>query len=174
MGSDMATQITRRSFLRGTTENETEAGIRPPGSSSGQFQELCNQCGDCISNCPETVISIDANGYPTLDFSDGHCTFCGACAEACQSEALIAAKADTSPWRAKVEPTCWSLNGVTCRMCQDACGRSAIRFQLMTGGRAQPLIELEACTGCGACSTVCPADAISFFEHKPTLREDVA
>lgn len=148
--------------------------MRPPGADFGQFQNLCTQCGDCTKSCPETVIWIDANGYPTLDFSDGHCTFCGACAEACPTEALIAANAVTSPWRAKVEPTCWSLNGVTCRMCQDACDGSAIRFQLMTGGRAQPMIELEACTGCGACSTVCPAEAISFFEDQQFQREDVA
>ena len=38
-------------------------------------------------------------------------------------------------------------------------------------------IDLDKCTGCGACSTVCPATSVSFFElpqEQDFAEEDVA
>ena len=77
------------------------------------------------------------------------------------------------PWRAKPNPSCMSMNGVSCRICEDACGVGAIRFRLQTGGRAEPVIDQETCTGCGACAAVCPAHAVD-FERRPALNAESA
>ena len=170
----MATEISRRGFLRGNIDYYPVAAMRPLGAVDGSFKKLCKDCDTCRNACPEQVISMDADGRPILNFAETHCTFCGTCAEVCPTGALVHREATSFNWRACIEDTCWSMNGVSCRMCQDTCPESAIRFQLMVGGRAEPAINVDACTGCGACSTVCPAASVSFFELPQDLEEDVA
>ena len=173
----MATEISRRSFFRGTIDHTPMVVMRPPGAVGQSFQTLCRDCDACRHTCPEHVISMDAEGRPVLNFAEAHCTFCGTCAEVCPTGALVHREPTSSNWRACIEDTCWSMNGVSCRMCQDACPESAIRFQLKVGGRAEPAIDVGACTGCGACSTVCPATSVSFFElpqEQDFAEEDVA
>ncbi|HBS20926.1 4Fe-4S binding protein, partial [Thalassospira sp.] len=41
------------------------------------------------------------------------------------------------------------------------CPESAIRIIPQLGGRARVLIGDDLCTGCGACFSACPVDAIS-------------
>lgn len=99
-------------------------------------------------------------GFPVVDFQRGECTFCGDCAEACEPRALDRSRG--SPWRIKAEVSakCLSERGISCRSCGDVCDSRAIRFQLMTGGRAALKLETGFCTGCGACVAVCPVNAI--------------
>jgi ferredoxin-type protein NapF len=107
------------------------------------------------------------DGTPHMDFSlgEGECTFCGDCTSACPTAALDADRARPWDWVADAGAKCLSSQGITCRACQDACEPRAIRFSLMTGGRAIPLIDEYSCTGCGACAGVCPAGAIRFSER---------
>ena len=160
----MATEFTRRGFLRGSQQATGGARMRPPGAHRSLFLERCKDCEICISACPEDVTSSDDAGRPVLDFAKGSCTFCGACAEVCPTGALLPHLIEQWPWRAAIDAQCFSLNGIACRSCQDACESRAIRFKLKTGGRAEPSIDLDACTGCGACATVCPARSIHFDE----------
>ena len=63
------------------------------------------------------------------------------------------------------DPTaaCLSFRGIACRLCEEACDPQAIRFRLLTAGRAVPLINAERCTGCGACLEMCPEDAFDWI-----------
>ena len=98
-----------------------------------------------------------------MDFSAGGCDFCRACVQVCKPQALgVNATADSAPWTltATILESCLSLNGVVCRACGEACDPRAIRFRPELGGVARPLLEREACTGCGACFAVCPVKAV--------------
>ncbi|SFK48850.1 ferredoxin-type protein NapF [Shimia haliotis] len=135
--------------------------MRPFGAiTSGEFADTCTRCGDCAAVCPQAIITADDEGFPIVDLTRRECTFCGECATACEAGAIVPATG--WEWRAKVGETCLSLQAVACRTCEDHCDERAIRFQLQTGGRSQPIIDIESCTGCGACSASCPSGAISF------------
>ena len=71
------------------------------------------------------------------------------------------------PWKAAVSEACLAQSGVQCRACEDFCEPRALRFRLALGGRATPQIDLETCTGCGACVEPCPSGAISLFQPPP-------
>jgi ferredoxin-type protein NapF len=98
-----------------------------------------------------------------MNFQKGECDFCHACADACGTGAL--------GWRDDPQQSVWSLaasiqmecityQGVVCRSCGEHCDAAAIRFEPVVGRGLMPKIELERCTGCGACVSVCPVKAI--------------
>ncbi len=170
----MTSEISRRAFLGGSAGPVEDAAMRPPGADPKTFLTLCHDCDACHAVCPERVIAVDADSRPRLDLTSGVCTFCGACAEACPTGALQADRITDWPWRARIEDSCLSLKGVSCRSCQDACEENAIRFRLQTGGRAEPVLDTGRCTGCGACSTVCPVRAIGYARHVETPQRALA
>ncbi len=146
--------------------------MRPPGADAG-FEALCHDCSACHSVCAESIITIDAKGRPVIDLNRGACTFCGACVDACPTGALSSERVKDWPWTADISAACVSMNGISCRSCQDTCPEQAIRFQLQVGSRAQPILDATACTGCGACGVVCPAQAVSFVQATPAHPEAV-
>ncbi|GGH24806.1 ferredoxin-type protein NapF [Cribrihabitans marinus] len=154
----MATRHSRRNLLRGRFRKTETPAIHPPGAQP-DFGNICDECGDCINACPEAILISSSRG-PVVDFSRGGCTFCGECARACPTGALQEALVPDWPWRAEVGAKCLAFQGVSCRACEDACDRRAIRFRLMTAGRAVPVIDQDQCNGCGECAFVCPALAI--------------
>ncbi len=159
----------RRAFLRGHFEESDFQ--RPPGALElASFVETCTRCGDCAANCPQAIITADNDGFPMVDLTARECTFCGACAEVCGVGAI--SQANHWDYRARVEDRCLSLQGVACRTCEDHCDENSIHFRLMTGGRSAPLIDLETCTGCGACIAPCPADAITV--ERPALQQNAS
>lgn len=93
-------------------------------------------------------------------FSHGACDFCGACARACPEP--VFRPLDQAPWliTAVVGDDCLSARGIACRVCAEWCEARAIRFELLSGGRACPHVDKTACTGCGACVSVCPERSI--------------
>lgn len=149
----------KRAFLKGNFH--ARAALRPFGAMTpGAFEEACNQCGACARACPEAIIYRDSDGLPVLNFQAGECTFCAACIEVCDPQALQMEQPWN--WQAVIGRSCMSLNGIACRACEDHCDARAIRFRLETGGRATPSVDPASCTGCGACAAPCPSSAISF------------
>lgn len=61
---------------------------------------------------------------------------------------------------ARIGDACLTLRGVMCESCADICEQRAIRF-IRRGAIKQPLIDADACSGCGECLSVCPANAIA-------------
>ncbi|WP_193143016.1 MULTISPECIES: ferredoxin-type protein NapF [unclassified Meridianimarinicoccus] len=166
----MATATSRREFLRGRVGPDARTVMRPPGVSSA-FLEACTRCADCITACPEGILVRDADNGPVVDFARGACTFCGQCAEACPTEALMPDRVAAWSWKARVADNCLSMNGVTCRSCQDSCEPAAISFRLALGGCSRPVVDLDQCTGCGGCAYSCPTGAIDFYHPEITNKE---
>ncbi|GAA5216631.1 ferredoxin-type protein NapF [Corallincola platygyrae] len=156
--------LSRRNLFR--PDIKQSAPLRPPWSlAEADFTEACTRCGDCVNACPTNVIKVGSGGFPEIDFSQAECTFCDNCSTACPSDA-INKQSEKSPWQyvAKIEQSCLSLQGVFCRSCGDVCEHRAIRFKLQVGGRASPELDIDACTGCGACVAPCPSQAIVIEE----------
>jgi ferredoxin-type protein NapF len=128
------------------------------------FSAVCRRCDDCINACEESVLKRGDGGYPTVDFDRGGCTFCGACAQACEYVALD--REIAPPWqlKASIGDGCLSARGITCRSCGDACEPRAIRFRLELGGRAIPSLDTSLCNGCGSCIATCPTHVIQIQE----------
>jgi len=171
----------RRLFLRGRFTSAPVSALRPPWAvEEKSFSELCTRCNDCINACPECILARGDGGYPEIRFQRGECTFCEECVNQCEPGALqFPANAETpeqrkqQAWTLSVNFTsvCLALNSVVCRACGDACETRAIHFQLKPGGIADPCISLENCTGCGACVSVCPVDAVLV---QPATTENIA
>jgi ferredoxin-type protein NapF len=152
----------RRAFLKRSID-PSSIDHRMPWAVAGFF-DLCRRCDDCIRACEESVVVRGDGGFPTVDFSRGGCSFCGACAYACGQGAL---DRRTSPvWRlaAAIGDGCLSARGITCRACGDACETRAIRFRLQPGGRAIPGVDTSLCSGCGGCIAICPIHVIQIEE----------
>ncbi|HHC72582.1 MAG TPA: ferredoxin-type protein NapF [Thiotrichales bacterium] len=159
------TSIDRRSFLRGDFRGR-RIPLLPPWSVDPQrFLSLCTRCGDCLEACPEGILSMVGGGYPEVRFDRGECTFCGECAEVCRPGAL---RAEGEPWRlrAVVGAECLVHGGVACQVCGDHCDAGAIRFIHRAGRMPAPVLDRDACNGCGACYAPCPTRAIGFTEEE--------
>lgn len=164
----MSVSLTRRALFKGRFSKPLPQPLRPPWSETeSTFIDLCSRCDACIKACDSAILVRGDAGYPSVDFAHGECTFCQACAEACDTGAITKPHAQSTPWsaKAKMNAACLSAKGVTCRVCGDVCDARAIRFQLAVGGVADPIVDLSACTGCGACVAPCPAQAITIIAN---------
>jgi ferredoxin-type protein NapF len=164
------TDRARRAFLgMRSREGVAPAAIRPPWSSAQSIADHCTHCGDCIAACPERILVADRDGAPAVDFSQDGCTFCGACADSCR--APVFDRAFSPPWHLAVaiSDRCLPRHGILCESCRDACGDGAIGFARAAGRMPVPTIELDRCTGCGACVSVCPQAAISLAVAGPDV-----
>ena len=158
----------RRALLFGRRPAEPlPIAFRPPWAKpEPEFLAACTHCDACVRACPERVLIRGADGLPRFEAHAGECTFCGDCVTACDSGAFEPAR--DPPWTlvAQVAATCLSAQGVVCASCRDACPASAIRVS--PGARGAATVDLEACTGCGACVAPCPVDAIT-LQHAPAM-----
>jgi len=155
------TQLNRRQFLNFNRNNKTHL-VRPPWALDEiNFQDSCTRCGDCITVCPEKILIREGvNGYPIVDFKRGECSFCGDCVESCPSAALTRSQPLAWEIKAVVNDVCLAAQQVICTTCGEQCEARAIRFRPVIGAVAQPEINLDACSGCGACVAPCPTQAI--------------
>lgn len=146
----------RRALLRGGRD----AGLPFPPWALADFTEHCNRCDACLAVCETGILVRGDGGFPRVDFREGECTFCGACAAACEQEAF--SDTEQSPWSLRVARagTCLAEQGVSCRSCEDVCEPRALRFRLQVGGRASLELAVEHCNGCGACVSACPAHVL--------------
>ena len=151
----------RRGFLRGRVRTAPPPRRPPWALPEADFLHRCTRCAACAPVCPTRIIVLRA-GYPEVDFGSAGCTFCGKCAAACVPQALLRLEG-RAPWtaRASVAPACLAQRGVECRVCEDRCEAAAIRFSPRINLPPAPTILDDACTGCGACVSACPAQALS-------------
>lgn len=149
---------------------------RPPWSvPEAQFVDRCSRCDDCVKACPTGLLVRGDGGFPFADFSTAGCTFCGDCAKVCKPQAIHPIP-DQAPWSfaIRIGTDCLPHQGVDCRVCAEACDAGAIRFQLRAGGAALPEVDVEACTGCGACLAPCPVSVIERVEKPATVAHPVS
>jgi len=158
----MNQSINRRQFLRGDLLGH-KAPIRPPWSMNEEhFIKHCTECSDCIAVCPESILVNNGDGYPYVDFQQGECTFCEACADSCQSGAL---DKHLKPWGLvlNVNNDCLAKNSIVCSVCAEQCEARAIIFKPVLGNVPQMNINRDLCNGCGACIKNCPTASISLL-----------
>ena len=159
----MSAQVSRMQFLRGDFKGK-ETPLRPPWAiTESLFTEICTNCGECISHCPTHIIKSARANFPVVDFSSGECLFCEQCVDVCKPQALLKTRAET-PWAIKAfidETACIAYQGVECRSCFDPCETRAIQMPPRLGGICIPVLNSNNCTGCGACFSVCPVQAIT-------------
>jgi len=155
--------LSRAAFLQGGWRKD-KALIRPPWSKDeSEFVATCNSsCQACADACPEKIIIIGRGKYPHIDFSQGECTFCEQCLDACDYSALDKHGA-REPWTHKAViklDQCITQQSVVCRSCSENCDVAAIKFHPTVGGVSAPELTSDLCNGCGACMSVCPSNAI--------------
>ncbi|MEX0350612.1 MAG: 4Fe-4S dicluster domain-containing protein [Paracoccaceae bacterium] len=152
---------TRGAFLRTPVPRDQTGAIKPSGAMDVCSGILCTQSGDRLSTCPENIITVDADSFPVIEVSVGACTFSDDCTGCCISASPVVERLLDWPRHATVEPAAYlSLRSVSRRNCQDGCDHGAIRYKPQLGGRAEPILDLVTCTGCGACAAACPAGAV--------------
>ena len=138
--------------------------VRPPYHQEGfDFEAHCLTCKEtpCVQACDEEIILLSATHTPCLDFTKRGCTFCEACARACDKGVLALQEEQSASIAIDVRIdvlSCMAWHNSLCNSCLDACDTRAIQFL----GLFRPEILSDACTGCGMCIPRCPTQAIRF------------
>ncbi|MEO3735366.1 ferredoxin-type protein NapF [Shewanella baltica] len=146
----------RRNLFRRRKDN----ALRPPWVRDDiEFTDVCTRCSACVEVCETQIIIKGDGGFPEVSFKDNECTFCTLCAKACPENIFDLAQ---TPWsyHAHIQQSCLTFQGIWCQSCKDACEPRAISFVFNIGQAPRPQIDLELCTGCGACVAPCPSKAI--------------
>lgn len=141
-----------------------QASPRPPWATQASILENCTSCGHCISACPEGILIEGPAKTPTVSFKSGECTFCQKCAQVCPEDVFV--DVDQRPWTvvAHIDQSCMLNAGIGCQLCTDACSDTALKIDLSHRPMGRIVVSDSACTGCGACVSFCPEDAIKIRE----------
>lgn len=157
--------------------------LRPPGArDESQFVGVCTRCGNCLRVCPSGIIErgLGESGWaslftPVLCFENDYCREdCARCTEVCPSGALVRLslreKADVQIGLPRVDMNvCLLGDDRECSACRRWCPYDAIRYVFSeTEYTLEPQIDVEKCTGCGACEAACPSKprkAIVILSH---------
>ena len=136
--------------------------LRPPGAvGEEEFLAGCTRCGECATACPHDAIIPapsryrQAAGTPMIEPVRSPCLMCDdtPCITACEPR-VLRQENPIKMGTAKIVPFhCLSGPPGFCSSCLDQCPvEGAITLQ----GQF-PVIQSQACTGCGVCQHVCPA-----------------
>jgi ferredoxin-type protein NapF len=164
--------------------------LRPPGAvPEDRFAGLCIRCNNCVHACPSKIIHPDTGheaglagfGAPVVRFDrDYHYCLetCNACTQVCPTGALTALPLQQKNkyviGEALVDNNICllALGKKECDACELACPYDAIKIKWDEEQYiAYPGIDLDKCTGCGACQVVCPTSpvkAIRVWTLKPS------
>lgn len=158
--------ISRRDLLRGASRPAPFLP-RPPGVSVASLA-ACTGCGACVDACPPAVLAL-APGGVVLRPEAGECVFCGDCAASCPEQVFLPDRHMGHVMQ--ISAGCLVHAGIACMSCRDVCPEQAIAMQPRIGAPFLPRIDAATCTGCGACSASCPAEAILAVEREAWERE---
>lgn len=137
--------------------------LRPPGGQAEEdFLGRCIKCDRCRSICPTGCIGLAhiENGLleartPLMDFEKSYCDFCDRCGDVCPTGALKTFDKETGKIGVAIiqEDRCiaWRNPG-SCVKCADACEFDALK--IVDG---IPVVDADACNGCGKCVYACIA-----------------
>jgi Fe-S-cluster-containing hydrogenase component 2 len=125
-------------------------------------EDGCLGLGDCARACPLSAIEV-REGKVRVD--EGKCTGCGICARVCPRGIIKLVPVDArvflacnSPRPGKIVAAACSKGCLVCRLCERACEQRAITIE-----NNLPLINLELCSGCGACVEACKRGVLEFL-----------
>jgi len=149
---------------------------RPPGAlAEPDYVAACIRCGQCVDACPFDVLrptgagEPGAPGVPRFEARQNPCRMCPdvPCARVCPTGALERT-VDINKARMGLavltdQETCLAFLGLRCEVCYRVCplmGKAiSLRYrpQERTGKHAffEPVVNSEACTGCGMCEHAC-------------------
>lgn len=141
--------------------------LRPPGAiEEGAFLAACTRCDACFTACPHGAVQRapatlrGAENTPIVDPTTAPCRMCAdaPCVTSCEAGALRR-EALGPMGRARVQRhDCLEARGSPCGVCVERCpvpGAMEMRAGV-------PVVNEDACTGCGVCQYVClaPQNAI--------------
>jgi ferredoxin-type protein NapG len=150
--------------------------IRPPGAQEeSEFLATCIKCGECVAACPFEILKLatagedPALGTPFLEPRQGPCYMCpdAPCITACPTGSLVPrTKIEDARMGLAVlidQENCLAFQGMRCEVCYRTCPliSKAITLELQAPRYPDehwffvPLVNSEACTGCGMCEHAC-------------------
>jgi len=143
------------------------SSVLPARDPRRDFLAACIRCGQCIEACPSQILhraaahAHVAAGTPYLIAREKPCDLCQGhpemqCIAVCPTPALrpVTRRRDVRMGVARIDhKTCLAWNSVVCKACWHACPfpNEAICFDQ----RGHPLVQPEACVGCGLCEHAC-------------------
>jgi len=171
--------------------NEARAhpfALRPPGAlAEADFNAACIKCGQCVNACPFDTLKLAPAGgdlpigTPFFTPRDIPCYLCPdiPCMKACPTGALspeLKHINDSRMGLAVIDlENCLSWKGLRCEICHRECplkGKAIVLElhprEISKHAMFFPLVNSDACTGCGICEKACPTaePAIRILPHK--------
>ena len=171
-------------LLAGAGQAEAVPCLRPPGAlPESKFLSVCIRCGRCADACPNrAIVAFTEDSGKDLAASPGSgqrgtpvifprrqaCMLCNGepgekllCTVACPSGALRPIDKNVESVTANVRMgtaridmhLCYSYNKASCGACVRACPLEGIA--LSAGMWEKPIINANACIGCGLCERAC-------------------
>ena len=170
--------------LSGGSTAEAAPCVRPPGAlPEGDFLATCIRCGRCADACPNRCIEAfteeagadlamrpgpGQRNTPVIFPRRQACILCNGapgetllCTAACPTGALRLTHGDAGSIRSSVRmgtarvdvALCYSYNGASCGACVRACPFEGTA--LRAGLWEKPIVDPDACVGCGLCERAC-------------------